>query len=76
MLYEKRGQAGRAKGATKSEYDLSDPELRSLIEPDLWEQLQEDVELLEVGEGLAGGGSWRGGGRIWFQNRQQADQGG
>eukprot|EP00198_Chlamydomonas_reinhardtii_P012781 XP_001702118.1 peptide-chain release factor [Chlamydomonas reinhardtii] len=50
VLYEKRGQAGRAKGASKSEYELSDPELRQLIEPDLWEQLQEDVELLEVGE--------------------------
>ncbi|PNW87891.1 hypothetical protein CHLRE_01g006150v5 [Chlamydomonas reinhardtii] len=48
VLYEKRGQAGRAKGASKSEYELSDPELRQLIEPDLWEQLQEDVELLET----------------------------
>ncbi|GLI60750.1 hypothetical protein VaNZ11_002980 [Volvox africanus] len=48
VLYEKRGQAGRSKGATKAEYDLDDPDLKDLIETDLWEQLQEDVELLEV----------------------------
>ncbi|KXZ46475.1 hypothetical protein GPECTOR_43g911 [Gonium pectorale] len=48
VLYEKRGQAGRSKGATKTEYDLSDPDLPGLIETDLWEQLQEDAELLEV----------------------------
>ncbi len=47
-MYEKRGAAGRARGAAKAEYDLSDPELPSLMEPDLWEQLQEDVELLQV----------------------------
>ncbi|GIL80976.1 hypothetical protein Vretimale_9288 [Volvox reticuliferus] len=48
VLYEKRGQAGRSKGATKTEYDLDDPDLKDLVEADLWEQLQEDVELLEV----------------------------
>ncbi|KAG2490076.1 hypothetical protein HYH03_011541 [Edaphochlamys debaryana] len=48
VMYEKSGAAGRAKGARRSEYALTDPELPSLMEPDLWEQLQEDVELLEV----------------------------
>lgn len=48
VLYEKRGLKGRSKGATKAEYDMDDPELPQLIEADLWEQLQEDVELLEV----------------------------
>lgn len=49
LLYTK---GGRGKGATSTEYDLSDPSLQELIEPDLWEQLQEEVELLEV--------------RLWF----------
>jgi peptide chain release factor 3 len=44
-LYTK---GGRGKGAARSEYDLTDPSLEGLIEPDLWEQLQEEVELLEV----------------------------
>lgn len=45
LLYSK---GGRGKGASASEYDLSDPQLQQLIEGDLWEQLQEEVELLEV----------------------------
>jgi hypothetical protein len=49
LLYTK---GGRGKGATASAYDLSDPQLQGLIEPDLWEQLQEEVELLEVGWGF------------------------
>ena len=56
VLYAKRGVTGRNKGASKQEYDLSDPELPSLIEPDLWLQLQEDVELLEVGGQMGRGG--------------------
>jgi len=48
VLYERKGSSGRSKGATKKEYDLQDPELKELIEPDLLEQLHEDVELLEV----------------------------
>jgi peptide chain release factor 3 len=41
-----KGAKGR--GALSSEYALSDPTLQALVEPDLWEQLQEEVELLEV----------------------------
>ncbi|GFR44773.1 hypothetical protein Agub_g6105 [Astrephomene gubernaculifera] len=49
ILYEKRGQAGRSRGASvKAAYDLDDPELPGLVEGDLWEQLREEVELLEV----------------------------
>lgn len=44
-LYTKKG---RGKGADRTEYDYNDPELPKLIEAELWEQLQEDVELLEV----------------------------
>jgi hypothetical protein len=63
LLYTK---GGRGKGASSSAYDLSDPQLQSLIEADLWEQLQEEVELLEVrsagggGEGGDGGEGRRG----------------
>lgn len=46
-LYQ-RSNAGNRKGATKKEYSIDDPELKTLIEPDLWDQLLEDVELLEV----------------------------
>jgi hypothetical protein len=49
LLYTK---GGRGKGATASAYSLTDPQLQGLIEPDLWEQLQEEVELLEVGRGF------------------------
>ncbi|KIZ00365.1 peptide chain release factor 3 [Monoraphidium neglectum] len=45
ILY-KKGLRGRA--ATKETYDISDPELAGLVEGDLYEQLLEDVELLEV----------------------------
>ncbi|KAF5828532.1 P-loop containing nucleoside triphosphate hydrolase protein [Dunaliella salina] len=34
--------------AAQKEYELSDPALQSIIEPDLLEQLHEDLELLEV----------------------------
>jgi hypothetical protein len=34
--------------AAQHEYDLSDPALGAIIEPDLMEQLHEDLELLEV----------------------------
>lgn len=46
VLYERKG---KARGRAGREYDLTDPELTALIEPDLMEQLQEDIELLEVG---------------------------
>jgi peptide subunit release factor RF-3 len=49
LLYTK---GGRGKGASSTEYELSDPQLQGLIEPDLWEQLQEEVELLEVGSSV------------------------
>ena len=53
ILYERAGAARARKGAgSKREYPLDDPELRALIEPDLWEQLQEDVELLQARAGL------------------------
>lgn len=48
VLFEKRGREGRAKGATQTEYDLDDPALKGLIEADLYEQLMEEVELLQV----------------------------
>lgn len=38
----------RGKAASKAAYSLDDPELPGLLDADLWEQLQEDVELLEV----------------------------
>jgi hypothetical protein len=47
-LYTK---GGRGKGASASEFELSDPQLSTLIEPDLLEQLHEEVELLEVRAG-------------------------
>eukprot|EP00798_Chlamydomonas_sp_ICE-L_P029642 gene29642-18281_t len=46
LIYSRTGAKG-SKGETK-EYDLDDAELENLIEPDLLEQLHEDVELLEV----------------------------
>eukprot|EP00879_Flechtneria_rotunda_P013063 GHRR01013643.1.p1 GENE.GHRR01013643.1~~GHRR01013643.1.p1 ORF type:complete len:602 (+),score=167.68 GHRR01013643.1:1048-2853(+) len=45
LLYTK---GGRGKGATGIQYDLDDPALQDLIEADLYEQLQEEVELLQV----------------------------
>lgn len=48
LLYTK---GGRGKGASASEYELSDPQLSDLIDPDLLEQLHEEVELLEVRAG-------------------------
>ncbi|GBF94326.1 peptide chain release factor [Raphidocelis subcapitata] len=48
VLLYKKGLRGKA--ATKEAYDLGDPELEGLIEPDLLEQLREDVELLELRE--------------------------
>jgi hypothetical protein len=36
-------------GVAGQRYKLGSPELSELIEPDLLEQLNEDVELLEVG---------------------------
>ncbi len=45
LLYT-RGIKG--KGATSTRYALDDPQLSTLIEPELYEQLMDDVELLEV----------------------------
>eukprot|EP00775_Hariotina_reticulata_P002359 gene2359-2665_t len=38
----------KGKAGSKTEYNLADPALQELLEPDLYEQLQEEVELLEV----------------------------
>mmetsp|Transcript_23531 Transcript_23531/g.61232 ORF Transcript_23531/g.61232 Transcript_23531/m.61232 type:complete len:647 (-) Transcript_23531:564-2504(-) len=45
VTYERRG---KGQAAVQKEYELSDPALQSIIEPDLLEQLHEDLELLEV----------------------------
>jgi len=50
----------RGKAGSKAAYDLADPALKELIDPDLYEQLQEEVELLEVGAQLI----WRGGAAV------------
>lgn len=56
-----RSRQGNRKGATKQEYAVTDPELKELIEPDLFDQLFEDIELLEVRERGAGAssGAWQ-----------------
>lgn len=46
MILYKKGLRGKA--ATKEAYNIGDAELSNLIEPDLYEQLMEDVELLDV----------------------------
>lgn len=46
VLLYKKGLRGKA--ASKEAFALDDPELEALIEADLYEQLMEDVELLEV----------------------------
>ncbi|KAL6747846.1 peptide-chain release factor [Haematococcus lacustris] len=45
VLFER---GARGKGAVGREYELSDPALHSLIEPDLRAQLEEELELLQV----------------------------
>lgn len=45
ILYT-RGERGKV--AKQAVYAADSPELQQLIEPDLWEQFQEDKELLEV----------------------------
>eukprot|EP00878_Enallax_costatus_P004131 GHUV01004359.1.p1 GENE.GHUV01004359.1~~GHUV01004359.1.p1 ORF type:complete len:649 (+),score=185.57 GHUV01004359.1:201-2147(+) len=44
-LYTK---GGRGKGASSSVYDVDHPALKDLMEPDLLEQLHEEVELLQI----------------------------
>ena len=47
-LFERAARASRAKGGTRSvDYALDDPALAELIEPDLWEQTREEIELVE-----------------------------
>lgn len=48
IMFDRSGKS-RGQGAIGASYEFDDPALETLIEPDLLEQLREDVELLEVG---------------------------
>ncbi len=50
VLYSKAARGHGARAGVER-LSLNDPALAELLEPDLFEQLQEDVELLEVCEG-------------------------
>jgi len=47
-LFDKTGNTGRSKGAKSNEYDFDDPVLIDLIEEDLYLQLRDEVELLDM----------------------------
>lgn len=47
-LFEKTGAEGRNKGAKFSVYKWGDPQLESLIEADLFAQVSEEIELMEL----------------------------
>jgi peptide chain release factor 3 len=47
-LFEREARASRARGGTRSAtYALDDPALATLIEPDLWTQTRDEIELVE-----------------------------
>ena len=47
-LFERAARTARARGGTRSaDYGLDDPALAALIEPELWAQTREEIELVE-----------------------------
>lgn len=46
-LFERTTQKARAKGIKGTIFAIDDPALLTLIEPDLWAQVQEEIELLD-----------------------------
>ena len=47
-LFERAARSARARGGTRSaDYALNDPALAALIEPELWAQTREEIELVE-----------------------------
>lgn len=47
-LFERVARSARARGGTRSaDYALDDPALAALIEPELWAQTHEEIELVE-----------------------------
>jgi peptide chain release factor 3 len=47
-IFDKTGNTGRSKGAKSNEYDFDDPVLIDLIEEDLYLQLRDEAELLDM----------------------------